>query len=188
MTAAAGAIERLDLEAVREYRLARLLVVLAAATNDDFRLDTIDRVAYIEFFASNPYPILSEDKREQGDRANLAVAGFARRQLSYNSVGHRFASRRRAIQHDMASLLAVGFLEIGAGGYGVTERGRVAADQIESAYADALRTATEVVIRRIGKLSGKKLVEVVELALGRSWLLLDLLDDVREVEVSDELR
>ena len=186
MTAATKAAERFDLEDVQDFRLARLLLVLATATDDNFRLDTIDRVAYVEFFASNPYPILFDDKRVQSDRSNLAVAGFARRQLTYNSVGHRYASRRRAIQHDMATLLAAGFLSIGAGGYGVTERGRNAAAELNSSYADALRTATEIVVRRIGKLNSKKLLEVVELALGKSWLLLDLLDDVREVEISDE--
>ena len=64
--------------------------------------------------------------------------------------------------------------------------GRNAAAELNSSYADALRTATEIVVRRIGKLNSKKLLEVVELALGKSWLLLDLLDDVREVEISDE--
>lgn len=176
-------LERVDLESVPQFRLARLLIVFDEAAVHKTKLDTIDRIGYFEFFSSNPYAVIEEDKSAARDRLRLALAGLDAGQLSYSSVGHRFVSRRRLLQNDLAHLFALGFLEIVDDGYSLSAEGTAAARSIRSVYADGLRAGAKVVSDRLGGLSRKQLNQAAERALGKSWLLLDFLDDVREVVV-----
>jgi hypothetical protein len=174
---------RFDVESVLDFRLARLLLVLDEAQSTGVVIDTIDRIGYLDFFAANPFAILAEDDNLPADRLKLALSGFADRQLAYHSVGHRYVTRRKSLQEDLAIMFALGALSITAAGYELTDTGHVASRALESAYGDSIRASSRIVTRRIGRLSRKKLYEEAERALGKSWLLIDLLDDVRDTEI-----
>lgn len=49
-----------------------------------------------------------------------------------------------------------------------------------SLYADAYREAARVVLKRLSRLTDRKLTEAADDWLGRSWLFIDVLDDVAE--------
>lgn len=176
---------RLDIESILDFRLARLLIVLSAAQSSGIQVDTIDRIGYLDFFAANPFSVMTADKNEGKDRLALTLSGFSDRQLSYRSVGHRYVNRRKTLQNDLGVMFALGLLEITAGGYGLTERGLINAEALQSAYADSIRASAGIVARRIGRLSRKRLNEEAERALGKSWLVLDMFDDVKDVEIME---
>lgn len=165
------------------FRLARLLLLLDVAGDEGRTVRSLDRLGYYEFFADNPFIILDSSVRsDSADCASLALAGFSRAQLSYASLGQRFASRRKRLQHDLAMLVAFGLVRVSNAGYEATLSGRELAGNFRSAYADAYRRSASIVLRRLSALSNRGLQGRVETWLGRSWLLLDLLDDVRDAE------
>jgi hypothetical protein len=168
-------------DARRTFRLARLLLLLDVAKSTGRKVATIDRLGYCEFLADSPFIVVDGDtKRDEGDRLALELAGFVRNQLSYASSGHRFASRRRRVQHDLSQLIALGLVTVARQGYEINEAGAAIAGNLRSVYADAYRVSAEIVLRRLSPLSNTALEESARQWLGESWLLVDLLDDVSE--------
>jgi hypothetical protein len=166
------------------FRVARMLLLLSVARDTGRKVSSVERLGYYEFFADNPFIVIEGDMgRDAADRASLEVAGFSRVQLDYASSGPRFISRRRRLQHDLVQLIALGLVELTGGGYDITVAGTVVADGLNSVYADAYRTSAEIVLRRLASKSNVGLERSVEGWLGHSWLLIDLLDDVRDAEV-----
>lgn len=166
------------------FRIARLLLLLDVAHENGRQVASIDRLAYYEFFADNPFIVIAGDKsRDRADRATVELAGFSQIKLGYASSGHRFLSRRRRLRHDLARLVALGLTTLGSTGYLITDRGSELAGQFRSSYADGYRLSAEIILRRLVPLSGKRLEENAEDWLGHSWLLLDLLDDITDPEV-----
>lgn len=171
------------------FRIAQLLVLLQVAQQRQKAVTSVDRLGIFDFLAANPYVAVSGDSdRDDDDRLALKIAGFSRHQLSYASTGPRFVSRRRRLQHDLSLLVAYGLISIGSGGYRMTETGATVAHQMSTVYADAYRVSAEIVIRRLSKLSDRKLAEQMRGWLGQSWLLVDLLDDVAETVVAERPR
>lgn len=169
------------------FRLAQLTLLLEIAARDRYSIKTIDRLGFYDFFAANPFVVISDGQRgDDTDRLTLRLAGFTDQQLSYASTGQRFASRRRRLQHDMALMLAYRLVTIDADGYALTDAGRGVAESLNSVYADAYRDAAQIVLRRLGRLSNRRLTEAAERWLGQSWLLLDLLDDIAETTPSTQ--
>jgi hypothetical protein len=163
------------------FRLAQLTLLLETAEEQNVKIGTVDRLGYYDFFSANPFVVVQgEEERDRADRLRLRLAGFSENQLSYASVGQRFVSRRRRIQHDLALLLGYGIVAITEDGYRLTEPGKGIAHNLTSVYADQYREAVAVVLRRLSRLSDKRLTENARRWLGREWLLIDLLDDVRE--------
>lgn len=166
------------------FRLARLLLLLDVARQHGRQVASIDRLAYYEFFADNPFIVIDGDKpRDRADRATVELAGFSRIQLGYASSGQRFLSRRRRLQHDLARLVALGLVTLSGTGYTVTEQGQALAGEFRSIYSDSYRLSAEIILRRLVGLSGKALDAKAEEWLGHSWLLVDLLDDVKDAEL-----
>jgi hypothetical protein len=168
------------------FRLAQLLLLLEVARATQTRIDSVDRLAFSDFFAANPYLVLGSEERDQNDRRQLQLAGFSDRQLSYAAAGERFISRRQRLQHDLALLLAHGLLSLHEGHYNATGDGLELASHLDTVYADAYRTSAEIVFRRLKPLGAGALRRTSEAWLGKSWLLIDLLDDVREVTINAE--
>jgi len=169
------------------FRRARMLLLLSVAKNSGRVVPSVDRLGYYEFFADSPYIVIDGDKpRDRADRATLEVAGFTRVQLAYASSGARFMSRRRRLQHDLAQLVAYGLVELTGEGYGITSAGQAVAGDLNSVYADAYRQSAEIVLRRLASKSNAALERSVEEWLGHSWLLVDLLDDVKDTEAPAE--
>ena len=65
-------------------------------------------------------------------------------------------------------------------GYQLTGAGRQLTGRMTSVYADAYREAARVVLQRLKPMSDTRLRQSAQDWLGRSWLLLDLFDDVQE--------
>lgn len=166
------------------FRLARLLLLLDVAREHGRQVASIDRLAYYEFFADNPFIVIDGDKpKDRADRATVELAGFSRIQLGYASSGQRFLSRRRRLQHDLARLVSLGLVTLRADGYTVTGQGQALAAEFRSIYSDSYRSSAEIILRRLVGLSGKALDTKAEDWLGHSWLLVDLLDDVNDAEL-----
>jgi hypothetical protein len=166
------------------FRLARLLLLLDVAREHGRHVASIDRLAYYEFFADNPFIVIDGVKpKDRADRATIELAGFSRIQLGYASSGPRFLSRRRRLQHDLARLVALGLVTMSSNGYIVTEQGEALAGKFRSIYSDSYRASAEIILRRLVGLSGKALDTKAEGWLGHSWLLVDLLDDVNDAEL-----
>lgn len=163
------------------FRAAQLTLLLEVAGAERVEVRTVDRLGFYDFFSANPFVVTAgDDPRDAADRLTLRLAGFSDQQLSYASTGQRFASRRRRLQHDLSLLIAYGLVAIETGGYGLTPAGRTLATELTSVYADAYRAAAQVVLRRLKRLSDRQLMQRADDWLGRSWLLIDVLDDVTE--------
>jgi hypothetical protein len=163
------------------FRLAQLALLLQVAEDNRAPVRTVDRLGIYDFLAANPFVVTAGDeRRDEEDRLALRLAGFTDGQLSYASTGQRFASRRRRLQHDLSLLLAYGLTVIESDGYVLTSLGRAVAEGLTSVYADAYREAAQVVLRRLGRLTDRRLAENVEKWLGQDWLLIDLFDDIAE--------
>lgn len=163
------------------FRLGQLTLLLEVAGIERIPVRTVDRLAFYDFFSANPFVVVSgDDERDAADRLTLRLAGFSDQQLSYTSTGQRFVSGRRRLQHDLSLLMAYGVAAIDSTGYTLTESGQELANQLATVYAEAYREAARVVLRRLRRLSDRRLTEQADEWLGRSWLLIDLLDDVAE--------
>ncbi|KQQ28617.1 hypothetical protein ASF54_08195 [Frondihabitans sp. Leaf304] len=167
--------------------MGRLLLLLGVAKQDGRHVESIDRLAYYEFFADNPWVVVADDADSaNADRDSLRIAGFSQTQLSYASTGHRFASRRERIRGDLSQLVAYGLVRLDGVRFTVTDDGEHLAANMQSSYADAYRVSASIVLRRLVRLSNRRLEAQVEEWIGHSWLLIDLLDDVRGADLPPE--
>lgn len=163
------------------FRLAQLTLLLQVTTEEGAPVRTVDRLGFYDFFSANPFVVVSgDDDRDVADRLALRLAGFSNRQLSYASTGQRFVSRRRRLQHDLSLLVAYGLAAVDSTGYVLTSSGRELADGLGSVYAEAYRDAARLILRRLRRLSDRRLTQQANEWLGKSWLLIDVLDDVAE--------
>lgn len=170
-----------DPEIEREFRAARLLLLFDVAEHDSRKLASIDRIAIYEFFSDNPWMIIEGERPlDRRDRLAIEVAGFAIDQLAYSSVSFRYLSRRELIRDDMGFLLVRGLILVQHDQYRISSRGMMIAAQMHSSYAQAYRTSAGIVVRRLASRSNNALEKDVERWLGKSWLLLDLLEDVKD--------
>lgn len=166
-------------EALRQFRLARLLVLLdVAAAQKPIKPIDIERLAFYDFFAANPFLILDT---EDPERRDVLLAGFNANSLSYNSSAQRFTNRRGRLQHDLTLLIAYALVEAnnvnGRIAYTVTERGSALARGLRALYAAAYRDSASIVIRRLNKLSDKKLREEARGWLRAEGFLIDIYAD-----------
>ncbi|MCV7175448.1 hypothetical protein [Mycolicibacterium sphagni] len=145
-------------ETHRIFRLAQMLLLLDVAKRGGRKIPTVDRLGYYEFLADSPFIVIEGNaKRDEGDRLALELAGFVCDQLAYASSGHRFASRRRRIQHDLSQLISYGLIGLGRDGYEITANGMSIAGALRSVYADAYRVSADIVLRRLSSMSNSQL-------------------------------
>lgn len=154
------------------FRLAQLLLLLRVVGGPGRPGVGLERLGYYDFFAANPFLVVPDDNVEE--RAQLHLAGFDERQLSYASTGPRFANRRRRLQHDVALLVAYDLGRLGVDGWVLTARGAAVADQLTALYAQQYMTSAEMVIRRLSRLSDSALATQAGQWLRNPGLLLDL--------------
>lgn len=170
----------------RVFRVAQLVLLLAVAEENNTKLSNLDRIAYFDFFAANPFVVLDGESAEKDarDRLTLRLAGFADRQLTYGAVGHRFTTRRQRIQYDLALVVARGLVQVLPDRYAITSAGTDFANALATVYADAYRTGAAIVFKRFGGLSETRLRAKAEELLGAPWLLIDYLADVEGVDAT----
>ena len=157
-------------------RAARLLLLLevAASLNLKKPLD-IERLSYYDFFAANPFALFAPD--EEGAKAIL-LAGFSSNDLSYQSSGHRFVTRRGRLQADLAFLVVRALVSTSVGerrvAYGLTDRGSEVAGQFVSLYSHSYRASARHVLRYMDRLSDAALVKEARTRLEATAQLIDL--------------
>lgn len=168
------------------FRVAQLCLLLSAAEESNAKLTNLDRLAYFDFFAANPFVVLDGEsvEKDSRDRLTLRLSGFSDRQLNYGAVGHRFVTRRKRVQHDLAFLVARGLGQILPDRYAITESGVKFASSLTTVYADAYRTAATIVFKRLGSLSETRLRAKAEKLLGAPWLLIDFFADVEGIDAT----
>lgn len=154
------------------FRLAQLIILLDEIAPAESKGIGLERIAYYDFFAANPFAIF--ESGDVSERARLHRASFDERQLSYASTGSRFANRRRQLQHDFALLIAYGLAAPRGGGYGVTGRGTTFVGALSALYADQYRESVRVVHTRLKRLSDTQLADSARKWLQTPSLLLDL--------------
>ena len=150
-------------EDVSVVRQARLLLVLACAGEG---LDA-ERLGVYDFLAAHPLLLARAD--DDADRTTLRLAGFDDRALAYASPGQRFVTAQLHLARDLAALVGRGLVEVTATGrvtYRLTQEGASMADRLTAMYAQVYRTAARIVIRRLRRLSTRRLREGL-----RQWLL-----------------
>ncbi|MEU8388831.1 hypothetical protein [Micromonospora sp. NPDC048843] len=131
------------------FRLTQLLLLMRIVASPEDTGLGLERLGYYEFFSANPFLVIGEDETQV--RAQLHMAGFDERQLSYTSSGQRFANRRRRLQHDIALLVAYDLATLKPGGWCLTPRGLSTAEQMTALYAEQYMTAVRLVVRRLAR-------------------------------------
>jgi len=157
-------------------RAARLLLLLQVASLVKVKrpLD-LERLSYYDFFAANPFALFEPDDSEAKE---ILLAGFSSYDLSYQSSGHRFITRRARLQADLAFLVARALVAAGAGEkrvvYALTEDGITMAKQLASLYAQAYRSSARHVVARLDRLSDAALAREARSRLEATGQLIDL--------------
>ncbi|WP_329072770.1 ABC-three component system middle component 2 [Amycolatopsis sp. NBC_01480] len=166
------------------FRLAQLLLLLASLQRQRQPGVSLERLGCYDFLVANPLLVLTDE--DDSDRKRLLMAGFDGRALSYASPAHRFTTRRERLQHDLALLVAYDLVSPTVNKsvlYAVTPAGLDLAGRFTAVYARSYRLSAEILIRRLSRLTDKRLREAV-----RTWTTvgrytprpeaLDLLDAV----------
>ncbi|MCP4307878.1 MAG: hypothetical protein GY788_24010 [bacterium] len=139
------------------FRMSQLLLLL-----DELQAEptTLDRLTYYDFFAESPYLLFAEDTPE---RTELRLAGFESSTLSYLSPAQRFVTRQERVGGDLAALVAYHLADVSlvdrAAAFEISTQGAELSTRLRAMYADAYRTSARLVIRRLRRLSNKRLHE-----------------------------
>lgn len=163
-------------EDLTAQRCARLLLLLESARELSLRkpLD-VERLSYYDFFSANPFALFSPEQRESKE---ILLAGFTSDDLSYQSSGHRFVTRRARLQADMAYLVARRLAEPHAESrrvvYRITTSGTEIAARFTSLYAQSYRVSAIHVLRRLDRLSDAALTREARERLEATGQLVDL--------------
>ena len=121
---------------------------------------TLDRLTYYDFFAESPYLLFPEDASE---RSILRLAGFESSALSYFSPAQRFVTRQERVRGDLVILLSYALVDAELRdrslSYSITPAGSRLSQRLRAMYADAYRTSSRLVVKRLSRLSNKRLHE-----------------------------
>ena len=148
---------------VATFRQARLLLMLRCAGEP---LDA-ERLGVYDFLAAHPLLLARSD--DDPDRTALRLAGFDDRAVAYASPAQRFVTAQLYLGRDVTALIGAGLVRAEAAGrvtYHLTPEGASMAGRCSAMYAQAYITAARVVIRRLRRLSTRKLREGL-----RQWLV-----------------
>ncbi|MBL7259836.1 hypothetical protein [Paractinoplanes lichenicola] len=148
------------------FRCARLLLLLGLAEHDLPEGLDAERLGIFDFLAG--YPLLLARDAGDPDRTALRLAGFDDRAIGYGGAGPLLATRQQQLGRDLSALVSAGLAETVADGrirYRLTGDGREAVVGISAAYARSYTTAAAVVLRRLRRLSGRRLRETVRRCL-----------------------
>jgi hypothetical protein len=166
------------------FRLAQLLLLLASLPRLRQPGISLERLGCYDFLVANPLLVITDE--DDADRKRLLMAGFDGRALNYASPAHRFTTRRERLQHDLALLVSYGLVAptVDKGVlYTVTHSGLDLAGRFTAVYARSYRLSADILVRRLSRLSDKRLREAVHTwtTVGRDTPrpeALDLLDAV----------
>jgi hypothetical protein len=151
-----------NVEDMAAFRCARLLLLLDLVGRDTPEGIDAERLGVYDFLAAHPL-LLARDE-DDPDRMALLMAGFDDRALGYASPGQRLVTAQQHLPRDLAVLVRSGLVIMAAGGrirYRLTVDGRDAARRLTAAYARSYTTAAAVVVRRLRRLSGRRMRETL---------------------------
>ncbi|WP_051799712.1 hypothetical protein [Catenuloplanes japonicus] len=140
------------------FRCARLLLMLLVVEEDGAAGIDAERLGVYDFLAV--HPLLLARAPDDPDRQALRRAGFDDRALAYASAGQRLVTAQQHLGRDLSVLLGTGLVVLGAAGrvrYRLTDRGRASATALNAAYARSYADAARIVVRRLRRLSGRRL-------------------------------
>ncbi|MDG6103101.1 hypothetical protein Daura_16465 [Dactylosporangium aurantiacum] len=144
------------------FRQARILLVLQCAGEP---LD-VEHLGVYDFLAA--HPLLLARAGDDPDRTALRLAGFDDRAVAYASPAQRYVTAQLHLAGDLAALIGRGLVRATATGrvtYQLTQEGADMAARFTAMYAQRYRTAARVVVRRLRRLSTRRLREGL-----RQWL------------------
>jgi hypothetical protein len=147
---------------VAAFRCARLLLMLDLVREESPEGIDAERLGVYDFFAAHPL-LLTRDP-DDPDRMTLLLAGFDERALAYASPAQRLATAQQNLARDLAVLIGTGLVEMRAAGrirYRLTAEGQAAAQGLNAAYASSYTVAGGMVLRRLRRLSGRRLRSAV---------------------------
>jgi predicted transcriptional regulator len=168
----AGAVRPEHLDQFRQGRLLLLMDVLARHT--PALQPDIERLGIYDFFAANPFLVPLPPTAQ----SQLAVAGFTKSNLSYQSASQRFANARARIQFDLAVLASRGLAFAQAMQrrvtYRLTPTGQALAPQMRSMYAQSYQASAVVVVGHLRRMSDTALRDGIRQWLRAEAFLIDL--------------
>ncbi|MDR7273554.1 hypothetical protein [Catenuloplanes atrovinosus] len=153
------------------FRCARLLILLLIVEDDAPHGIDAERLGVYDFLAA--HPLLLARAPDDPDRASLRMAGFDDRALAYASPGQRLVTAQQHLGRDLDVLLGTGMVVLGAAGrvrYRLTTKGRDAATALNAAYARSYADAARIVVRRLRRLSGRRLRQTLRECISQPHL------------------
>ena len=144
------------------FRCARLLLLLDLIRQDSPEGVDAERIGVYDFL--DAHPLLLAREEDDPDRMTLLTAGFDDRALGYASAGQRLVTAQQHLARDLAVLVRSGLVTMAAGGrirYRLTDEGRAAAAHLTATYARSYTTAAAIVVRRLKRLSGRRMRETL---------------------------
>lgn len=144
-------------EDIAAFRCARLVLLIGLAAEDGPEGLDAERIGIYDFLAAHPLLLIGA---EDPDRLTLQMAGFDDRAVAYASAGQRLATAQQRLPGDLAALVAAGLVTIAAEGrvrYRLTPEGRDTAQRLNASYARSYTTAARIIMRRLRRLSGRRL-------------------------------
>jgi hypothetical protein len=163
------------------FRLARLLLLLAVVEDAYPAGIDLERLGMYDFLAA--HPLLLARAEDDPDRAALLLAGFDDRALAYASPAQRFVDAQLGLRADVARLVGYGLAAVTTDGrirFRVTDSGHVLAGRFTAMYARAYTAAARIVVRRLRRLSGRKLRHSM-----REWLTVKAGPDRARLDPAD---
>lgn len=160
------------------FNMGRLLA-LFSVFNEIFPDDSlnIDRIAYYDFFSSQPFLIFNNDKET---KIELLYYGFEASTIGYISSSQRFTTRREMSKFYLAGLLMRDLIQVknldGRYGYSITNSGKKIASKFKSMYIEAYQKSAVLVIKKLHHLNEKKLDQNAKLWLKAEPFMIELYD------------
>jgi hypothetical protein len=148
------------------FRCARLLLLLDLAAEDAPDGLDAERIGLYDFLSAHPLLLVRDE--DDPDRTTLRMAGFDERAIAYASPGQRLATAQQRLAADLSTLAGAGLVIVTVAGrirFQLTEPGRAAARGLRASYARSYTTAARIIVRRLRRLSGRRLREVVRRSL-----------------------
>jgi hypothetical protein len=148
------------------FRLARLVVLLAVAAESEPDGIDAERLGIYDFLAVHPLLLARDDG--DPDRTQLRLAGFDDRAVAYASPAQRFVTAQLVLPGDLSTLVRWDLVAAHAQRrirYRLTAAGAVMAGRFTSRYSQQYADAARIVIRRVRRMSGRRLRAAL-----RHWL------------------
>lgn len=175
-------------EDVTLFNSARLLILFEVLENLNTKKGIdLERLSYYDFFAANPFLIITEDDPM---RLDLEIAGFETSTLGYISSSQRFRTKRSRLKQYLSLLLSKNLIEVsnleGKILYSITPLGIETANKIRSMYAIAYRKSVEYIIKRLKTFSDRKLWENASKWLEAKTFQVDLYDMIGDANAENQ--